>query len=162
MTIPHQPFRAVDFDGLVVEDANGVRVLALPAALVPALRSAVVIRFRNGDAHYSMRVDRFDRLAATQARDELAPAVEPPAPSGSAPTPTYGAPALPVHGTQDPSPAPPPASDQDEEDPANIPLRARRGGQWVNIYVTRAQYLQYEADGRIAPQAPDDTEGTDQ
>lgn len=155
-------FRAVEFDGLVVEDARGSRLLALPAAVIPELRQAAVIRYRLGDSHFSMRLTAFadGRTAGkstTQARDELAPAEPPQRSAGSAPTPQYGAPALPVHGAQNPSPTPPPAPEQDQEDPANIPLRARRNGEWITVHVTRAQYEEYQRQGRIAPTAPAET-----
>lgn len=156
-----QGFRAVEFDGLVVEDARGVRLLALPAAVVPVLRSAAVVRFRLGDSHYSMRLTDFadGRRGGTIVRDELAPRVEPPAPAGSAPTPEYGAPVLPVYATPNPSPAPPPAPEEEQTDPANIPIRAKRGGHWTTVYVTRAQYDQYVAEGRISAEVPTDDEG---
>lgn len=154
MTTPPPP-RIVEFDGLVVEDAQGVRLLALPAALLPVLRSAAVIRYRLGDSVFNMRLNTFmdgrtGGQRVTQARDELAPRVEPPLPPGSAPTPQYGAPDIPTS----PSPAPPPAAQEEQEDPANIPLRAKRGGEWTNIYVTRAQYDEYVKAGRISPELP--------
>lgn len=143
-------YRPPEFDGLVVEDPNGVRLLAIPAALLPVLRSAAVLRFRAGDAVYNMRVAR-DQLPA--ARAEQTPAIDPPERSnGSAPTPTYGAPAIPVSS----SPAPPPPPEQDPEDPANIPLRVWRNGHWENTYVTRAEYERYETEGKISHQAPPD------
>lgn len=166
MTTPQPQPRIVEFDGLVVEDAQGVRLLAIPAALLPVLRSAAVIRYRLGDSVFNMRLNHFTDgrpggQPITLARDEMAPRVEPPLPAGSAPTPDYGAPALPVY----PSPAPPPAPPEEPEDPANIPLRAKRGGEWTTIYVTRAQYDQYVQEGRIAPELPTEegksTDGTE-
>lgn len=152
----------IEFDGLVVEGANGVRLLALPTAVLRILENAEVIQFQRHGRVSRMRVGNFldgrdqsipqPAIPAQQPADELH--LEP-LPSRSAPTPEYGAPDLGLG----PSPTPPPASEADLEDPANIPLRARRGGQWVNIYVTRAQYEQYKAEGRIAAQAPQGPEG---
>lgn len=169
--------RPQDFDGLVVESPRGERILALPIAVVEALRYASVIQYRRAGRVHRMRVDGFTdgRIggqplphvqddvadAVRQAQEhaaEAAGAVASQATS-SAPTPQYGAPAPPAHGATDPSPTPPPAL---EEDPADIPLRVRRGNQWVDIHVTRAQYETYLAQGRITQAPPADTEGTAQ
>jgi hypothetical protein len=165
MTTPQQTFRPPEFDGLVVEDAQGVRLLALPAAVLPVLRSAAVLRFRCGDSVFNMRVTRTGHQLVTQARDEMAPKVEPPERStGSAPTSEYGAPALPVYATATPSPATPPAPEQEKSDPANIPLRVWRGGGWTTTYVTRSEYDRFKAAGKISTEAPADRpdEGTEQ
>lgn len=150
-----------DFDGLVVESANGDRILALPIAVMESLRYASVIRFRRQGSFFSLRLDHFtDGRQGGQPIPQQSPEPGPNSPQpnrSSAPTPEYGAPPLPVHGANNPSPAPPPAQEGDPLDPANIPLRVRRGGEWTTIYVTREQYQQYEQDGRIQC-----TEGTDQ
>ena len=169
MNAPQQGYRPVEFDGLVVEGAGGERLVTIPAAVLPQLREATVIRFRRGDSVFNMRVSEFadgrtGGLRITQARDEMAPKVEPPVNGGSAPTPIYGAPALPIHGTQNPSPTTPPEPGE-EKDPADIPLRVWRGGRWADIHVTREQYDRYQAEGKISQQPPadrPDAEGTEQ
>jgi hypothetical protein len=148
-----------EYDGLVIEDAHGVRLLALPAAIVPVLRSAAVLRFRLGDSVFNMRVA--PQLPVQRTQD--GPRVEPPQQSsGSAPTPEYGAPALPVHGARNPSPTPPPAHEQDQEDPADIPIRVRRNGEWTTVHVTREQYERYEREGKLTHEPPADYEGNQQ
>lgn len=172
----------VDFDGLVVESHQGNRILALPIAVLEALRYASVIQYRRGGSVYRMRVDSFldgrrgGQPVITQAQDVIQEHVREVTeqaansagsraswPTGSAPTPEYGAPQLPVHGANAPSPTTPPAPGE-EPDPANIPLRVRREGKWVNTYVTRTQYEQYVAEGRIRQEPPTDhpNEGTQQ
>lgn len=161
--------RAVDFDGLVVESPKGDRLLALPIAVLEILRYASVIQYRRGGRVTRMRVDGFldGRPAGqpvTQAQDDVVRGIQEQAandagaaasrPSGSAPTREYGAPVLPIHGSNSPSPTTPP--EPGEEDPADIPLRLWRDGQWVDIHVTREQYELYMAQGKILPQAPTD------
>lgn len=127
----------LDFDGLVVESATGDRLLALPVSVLEILRHATIVRFRRGDSIYSMSLTDFG------------PANSPTPPSTSAPTPEYGAPALPVHGALDPSPAPPPVLEADPLDPANVPLRVHRRGKWKTIYVTGEQYTRATSADRI-------------
>lgn len=166
--------REVDFDGLVVEASNGDRLLALPIAVLEILRYASVIQYRRAGSVHRMRLDGFldgrqggrpvtraqdvvqdhVRQVQEQASNSAASAVSWP-PAGSAPTPPYGAPALPVHGALNPSPTPPPEQEP-ETDPADIPLRMWKDGQWVDIHVTRAQYERYQAEGKISPTAPAD------
>lgn len=139
--------RPVDFDGLVVESPRGDRLLALPIAVLEILRYAAVIQYKRGGSVYRMRVDSFldnRRGGQTVAQDVIQEAAEQAA---------------------NPSPTPPPATEQAPEDPANIPLRARRNGEWVTIHVTRTQYEEYVRQGRITSDAPTQdqaTEGGDQ
>lgn len=144
----------IEFDGLVVEAANGARLLALPTSVLLVLQHAAVIQFQRNGRVSRMRVSNFlDGRDGSIPQSVIPEQVPAPVldlggiPSTSVPTPEYGAPDLGL------APTLPPA-EEPEEDPANIPLRARRDGQWVNIYVTRAQYEEYKAAGRIAPQAP--------
>lgn len=153
-------WRPVDFDGLVVEDDRGNRLLALPTAVLEILRHAAVIRFRRADSMFSMRLDAFTDGRTGGQPIPQQPNTPRPAPT-SAPTPEYGAPALPVHGARNPSPAPPPpVQEGDPLDPANIPLRVRRGESWATVYVTREQYERYEREGKLTHQPTD--EGTQQ
>ena len=148
-----QPF---EFDGLVVEAQDGSRLLALPTSVLQILQHAAVIQFQAQGRVSRMRVSGF-----LDGRDNSIPQQAPapvlnadPIPSTSVPTPEYGAPDL---GLGNPFSTPPPGSGEGEgtpEDPANIPLRAHRDGRWVNIYVTRAQYEEYKAAGRIRPEVP--------
>lgn len=156
--------RPIEFDGLVVEGPGGVRLLAIPASVLPVLRDAHVIQYAH-DGHVArMVVARHARFArVTQATDviqEQAAQAYDPEPSGSAPTREYGAPTLPLLGAGRPSPTSPPAVDEPREDPADVPIRVRRGGEWATAHVTRAQYEEYVAQGRISQEAP--AEGTDQ
>lgn len=138
-------WRPLDFDGLVVESPSGERLLALPIAVLEVLRYASVIQYRRAGRVHRMRIDGFldgrnGGHILTTAQDAIAAdALE----------------------AQDPSPTPPPAPPE-EQDPANIPLRVKRGGHWVDIHVTRAQYEDYERQGRITQEPPAETEGTDQ
>lgn len=154
--------RQIDFDGLVVEAPNGDRLLALPIAVLEVLRYASVIQYRRAGRVHRMRIDGFldnreGGQAVTVVRDEMQPS--------SAPTPEYGAPALPVHGELNPSPTPPPALPE-QEDPANIPLYVKRGGAWTVTHVTRADYQRYQEEGRITQESPglieEDTPNDDQ
>lgn len=144
---------SIEFDGLVVEGAQGVRILALPTAVLEALRYAEVIQFKAGDRVSRMRVanfidvrdqamrDRQGRDQAQEIREQASNAAQAADswPSQSAPTREYGAPVLPITS---PSPTPPP-DESDPLDPANIPMRVHRGDRWENIYVTRSDYERY-------------------
>lgn len=167
-------YHPMEFDGLVVEGPNGVRLVAIPTSTLEILQYAEVIQFKQGDRVSRMRVANFldqrdmrtqeqaaqevqeaDREVREQAANSAAAVASWVAGSkaaGSAPTPEYGAPVLPVHGAHNPSPTPPPA-EADPLDPANIPVRVQRGGRWVNIYVTREQYERMTEQGRTE-QAP--------
>lgn len=138
--MPTNPeWRPVEFDGLVIESANGDRLLALPVAVLEILRYASVIRFRRAGAFYSMRLDTF---ADASQGGHLLPAQ----------------PASSVEHAPTPSPTPPPAAEGDPLDPANVPMRVWRGGAWTTVYVTRDQYERYTQQGRT--QGP--TEGDQQ
>lgn len=166
-------WRPIEFDGLVVENPRGDRIIALPIAVLEVLRYASVIRYKRGGSVWNMRLTEHTEFAppATLAQDAVADAVREVqqqaandagavaswSAAGSAPTPEYGAPALPVHGANDPSPTPPP-TEGDPLDPANIPLRVHRAGQWTTVYVTREQYEQYTEQGRIAQEPPEETQ----
>lgn len=153
MTTDQGDFRAHDFDGLVVESPAGDRLLALPIAVLEVLRYASVIQYRRAGRVSRMRVDgHLDR--STQAQDVVADAVQ-----GIQEQAANDAGAVASWGPQDPSPTPPPAPMQ-PVDPANIPLRVRRGGEWHTIYVTREQYERYEQEGRLSQEPPN--EGTQQ
>lgn len=118
-------WRPVDFDGLVVEAADGARLLAIPTAVLEVLRYAHIIRFRRGTELHSLRLGAFaERL---QEQDEHTPP-------------------LPQRAANTPSPTPPPAPG-DPLDPANIPLRTFRDGGWQTIYVTRDEYERYTRQG---------------
>lgn len=153
----NEDWRKTPFDGLVVESPRGDRLLALPIAVLEILRYAAVIEYRRGGSVHRMRVDTFlDRRQEnrqTQATDVMREAAEQAANSASA---TIQSMAL-------PSPTPPPAPGEGEqeaqEDPANIPLRVRKGGHWENVYVTRAQYDEYQRQGRIRQEMPEGEQG---
>jgi len=139
----------LEYDGLVVEANDGVRLNAIPTAVLEILKHAEVIQYtRNGQVS-RLRVGNFLRpeemRTIEQAYAEDA--------EENGPTAT-------VHQIH-PSPTPPPAPEQEAPaDPADIPLRVRRDGQWVDTHVTRAQYERYLAEGRISTEQPQDPEGT--
>lgn len=114
-----QNWRPQEFDGLVVESANGDRLLALPIAVLEILRYASVIRFQRGGSFHSMRLDNFADGRQGGRPLPQGPVTAPPA---------------------DPSPTPPPLVEGDPLDPANVPMRVRRDGAWTTVYVTRAEY----------------------
>lgn len=147
------PLRMIDFDGLVVESANGDRILALPTVVLESLRYASVIRYKRGASVWNLRLDGFtdgrDCAGTTQARDDIADAVHDVQADAAEAASSAAA---------NPSPTPPPAA-VNQEEPADIPIRVRRDGAWYTIYVTRAQYEEYERQGRISQEPPAD-EGT--
>jgi hypothetical protein len=49
----------IEPDGLVVEDQNGVRLLAIPTQLLEILRFAAVLQYVHQGRVYRMRVDGF-------------------------------------------------------------------------------------------------------
>jgi hypothetical protein len=153
-----QDWRPLEVDGLLIESAKGDRLLVIPTAVLGILRHAAVIRFKRGAAMYSMRLDTFAETGQTTTPTPNSP--QPQQSSGSAPTRDYGAPALPVHGANNPSPTPPPLTEGDPLDPANIPLRIHRAGAWKTIYVTRDEYERYEREGKLTHHPID--EGTQQ
>lgn len=54
MINPNDP---VELDGLVVEDASGNRLLAIPTVSLEILRFAAVLQFKRGDLVVRVRVD---------------------------------------------------------------------------------------------------------
>jgi hypothetical protein len=162
-----------EFDGLIVEGPQGRRIIALPIAVIETLRYASAIRYRRGGRVWNLRLEpttdgRQTGEPITQAQDlvqeHVRQAQEQAAtnsgetatrwPTQSAPTPEYGAPALPVYGAQNPSPTPPPALEEDPADPADIPIYVKRGGAWTVTHVTRTEYERYRAQGRLSQDAP--------
>lgn len=146
----------IEYDGLVVEAKDGIRLIAIPTAVLEILKYAEVIQFTRAGQVSRLRVGNF--LRSEEMRTIEQAYVEDAGANGE----TAIATVHPIH-SDDHSPTTPPAPEPEAPaDPADIPLRVRRDGQWVDTHVTRAQYERYLAEGRIRTEAPEDSEGTEQ
>ncbi|MER7953078.1 hypothetical protein ABTY59_37440 [Streptomyces sp. NPDC096079] len=76
----------VEFDGIVIEDQNGNRLLAIPTAALEILRFAAVIQYRSQGRVSRMRVDGF--MDGRPAGTPLPVRPTPPPPAAAAPVPT--------------------------------------------------------------------------
>lgn len=130
-----------EYDGLVIEGANGVRLVAIPMRLLQVLQYAEVLQFTRDGISSRLRVANFlppeEMRTIEQATAEVT----------GEPAPVE-AEVIQLH--PDPSPTTPPPLSEPTEDPADVPLRVYRDGQWTLTHVTRAQYEEYERQGQIS------------
>lgn len=150
-----------EYDGLVVEGANGVRLVAIPMSLLQVLQYAEVVQFTKAGVSSRLRVSNFLPPEEMRTMEQAAAEAAQEAAEQASNSAAAVVEAQVIQLRPDPSPTPPPPLSEPVEDPANIPLRVYRDGQWVTIHVTRAQYEEYERQGKISQNPPPNYEGNE-
>ena len=147
-----------EYDGLVVEGANGVRLVAIPMSLLQVLQYAEVVQFTKAGVSSRLRVSNFLPVDEMRTMEQAAAEAAQEAAEQASNSAAAVVEAQVIQLRPDPSPTTPPPLSEPVADPANIPLRVYRDG-WQTIHVTQAQYEEYERQGKISQTPPDNPEG---